>query len=42
MREDLEKVQGFLVEFPLLFLKDEQMSPTIWHKEFILPRNVFL
>jgi hypothetical protein len=42
MLDDLQGVRGFLVEFPLLFLKDEQMSPAIWHKEYILPRNVFL
>ncbi|KAL6070882.1 Phospholipase [Balamuthia mandrillaris] len=37
-----DNVKGFLVQFPLHFLKDEQMSPTILNKEFMIPRNVFL
>eukprot|EP01117_Protostelium_nocturnum_P008284 TRINITY_DN2958_c0_g2_i2.p1 TRINITY_DN2958_c0_g2~~TRINITY_DN2958_c0_g2_i2.p1 ORF type:complete len:1421 (-),score=501.03 TRINITY_DN2958_c0_g2_i2:57-4319(-) len=40
--EKLKKVVGFLIEFPKSFLEDEQMSPTIWNKEYILPRNIFL
>jgi hypothetical protein len=35
-------VRGFLVEFPLNFLKDEQMSPQFGDVEWIIPRNVFL
>ena len=42
MVKDLTQVRGFLVEFPLHFLKDEQMSPTILDVEFVVPRNVFL
>eukprot|EP01087_Luapelamoeba_hula_P008735 TRINITY_DN2206_c0_g1_i1.p1 TRINITY_DN2206_c0_g1~~TRINITY_DN2206_c0_g1_i1.p1 ORF type:complete len:1114 (+),score=189.00 TRINITY_DN2206_c0_g1_i1:58-3399(+) len=43
MAEELQQeVRGFLVEFPLNFLKDEQMSPQIWNVEFVVPRNVFL
>jgi phospholipase D1/2 len=37
-----QSVRGYLVDFPLQFLKDEQMSPTILNYEFVMPRNVFL
>eukprot|EP01102_Stenamoeba_stenopodia_P020675 TRINITY_DN8154_c0_g1_i3.p1 TRINITY_DN8154_c0_g1~~TRINITY_DN8154_c0_g1_i3.p1 ORF type:complete len:298 (-),score=64.21 TRINITY_DN8154_c0_g1_i3:72-965(-) len=38
----LEGVKGFLVLFPMNFLSEEQLSPTIFEKEFLVPRVVFI
>eukprot|EP00027_Filamoeba_sp_ATCC50430_P013027 CAMPEP_0168572504 /NCGR_PEP_ID=MMETSP0413-20121227/17974_1 /TAXON_ID=136452 /ORGANISM="Filamoeba nolandi, Strain NC-AS-23-1" /LENGTH=364 /DNA_ID=CAMNT_0008605567 /DNA_START=42 /DNA_END=1137 /DNA_ORIENTATION=- len=40
--EQLHSILGFLVLFPMDFFELEQMSPTILHKEFVMPRYVFL
>jgi len=42
--EDLKEIRGFLVDFPLDFLRDEHqfMSPTILTKEYYVPSDLFL
>ncbi len=38
----LQSINGYLVDFPQNFLEEEQMSPSIFDKEFVVPRSVFL
>uniref|UniRef100_A0A3Q3R1V6 Phospholipase n=1 Tax=Monopterus albus TaxID=43700 RepID=A0A3Q3R1V6_MONAL len=40
-REELERVRGFLVQFPLLFLCEQNLLPPIGSKEAMVPMEVW-
>jgi phospholipase D1/2 len=40
-REQLAKVVGFLVEFPIHFLRKENLSPTFASKEGLVSSSIF-
>ena len=41
VREELSRIKGFVVEFPLMFLCNEKMGVGTFTKEFLLPIQVF-
>jgi phosphatidylserine/phosphatidylglycerophosphate/cardiolipin synthase-like enzyme/Ca2+-binding EF-hand superfamily protein len=38
----LKDIRGFLINFPMDFLIDEQCSPTVFDQEYLLPKIAFL
>jgi phospholipase D1/2 len=40
--ERLQEIKGLLIDFPMNFLRDEVMAPTVFEKEFLVPKNVFV
>lgn len=40
-QEELKKIRGFLVQFPLQFLSDQNLLPPIGSKEAMVPMEVW-
>lgn len=40
-REELKKIRGFVVQFPLQFLADQNLLPPIGSKEAMVPMEVW-
>lgn len=41
LRDPLTGPRGLLVDLPLLFLRDENLTPSVGQKEFIVPIRAF-